>query len=514
MIRNVGELIEKRTRLTPDREAFIFPDTGKRATFDELNRRSNCVAHGLLSLGVQRGDRIGMLAMNCLEFVEMHFASMKIGSVMVPMNWRLLPNELEYIVNNSGMKRLVYGADQIDTARSLSKMSTAIEQWVQIGGEELLEGARSFEELTGDQSDAQPEVGTPPSEGDDLYIMYTSGTTGRPKGAVHTHSSCLWGITNIDSATQFDARDKYVTAMPMFHAGGFAPLMVNFYRGVPSVVLQSFEPERMLKVIQEESATCSMMVPAMVQFLEQVKDFETRFDISSMRWIHCGAAPVPTSLASRFMDRGIALLQGYGQTETGGIVCVGSPESCVSRADSTGKSLMHVDLKVVAKDGTECAPGVAGEVVISSKCVMRGYWNNPEATADTIRDGWLHTGDVASIDEEGFVTIRDRTKDMIISGGENVYSAELEDCILRHPKVTDAGVIGQPSDKWGESPLAVVVAGDGSLTADELLQYCSENLAPFKRPKGVEFVEALPRNASGKILKAELRKQFPGPAPV
>jgi acyl-CoA synthetase (AMP-forming)/AMP-acid ligase II len=513
MIKNMGELLRKRAGLTPDKDVFIFPDSGKRVNFAELNERSNRVAHGLLSLGVKKGDRIGILAMNCLEYVELHFASAKLGTIIVPMNWRLMPNELEYIVNNSGMKYLAFDSEQKKSVDALSQMDSTIEKWIQLDGESLFDKTVDYHTLVSEQDASEPNVEAPTVD-DDLYIMYTSGTTGRPKGAVHTHASGFGTVTNQSSGTQFDTGDKYITAMPMFHAGGYGPLVVNIYRGVPSIVLKGFDPEQMMSLIEKESATCGMMVPAMVQFIEQVPDFETRINASKMRWFHCGGAPVPTVLAARFKERGIDLLQGYGSTETGGIVCVSAPETCVSRSDSTGKPLLHIDLRIVDEAYEDCDAGEAGELIVRGNCVMRGYWENAEATQNSIKEGWFHTGDVASMDENGFVTIRDRVKDMIISGGENAYPAEIENCILQHPKVLEVGVIGQPSDKWGESPFGVVVKKDESLTSEELLSYCAKSLAGFKRPCGFEFIEALPRNASGKILKPALREKFPGPAPV
>lgn len=514
MIKSMGELLKRRAHLTPDREAFIFPDAGKRVSFSELNLRSNRVAHALLSLGLGRGDRIGILAMNCVEYLEMHFASAKIGTIMVPLNWRLVPLELAYIVNNSGMDLLVFGTELFESAQALSEMDTGINKWMELGGKLQMKSASNYETLVQAQSEDNPEVFPEPSGDDDLFIMYTSGTTGKPKGAVHTHASGFNGTLTMDAAIQFDADDRYITAMPMFHAGGYGPLTVNIFRGVPTIVLQNFDPERVWELIEQESASCGMMVPAMIQFMERVPDFEKRFDFSSMRWIHCGGAPVPTALAKKFDERGIALLQGYGSTETGGMICLGEKETCVSRSDSTGKAVLHVQIKIVDDAGNKCAPGETGEVIVSGGCIMRGYWNNIDATADSIIDGWLHMGDIASMDQDGFVTIRDRKKDMIISGGENIYPAEVENCLLSHPKVAEVGVIAQPSERWGESPFAVIVGSDDSLTEQELINHCENNLASFKRPCGFGFLDALPRNAGGKILKRVLRDQFPGPAPA
>jgi acyl-CoA synthetase (AMP-forming)/AMP-acid ligase II len=278
------------------------------------------------------------------------------------------------------------------------------------------------------------------------------------------------------------------------------------------VVARSFDARATWQVIERERITVMLAVPAMLNFMWQVPDRDMH-DRSSLRWMLSGAAPVPVALIQQYAAVGIEIHQIYGLTETCGPACVIGTEHAISKAGSTGKGFFHTDIRVVNDAGNDCAPGEPGEVLVRGRHLMKEYWKRPEATAEAIRDGWLHTGDVATLDDEGFVYIMDRTKDMVISGGENIYPAELENVILQHPKVGEVAVIGQPSARWGESPFAVVVRKDPSLTEQEVLDWCVGRMARFKLPRGAAFIDVIPRNPSGKVLKRMLREQFPGPAP-
>ena len=348
-------------------------------------------------------------------------------------------------------------------------------------------------------------------ENDDLFIMYTSGTTGLPKGALHTHNTMTWAIITFANSTDIRIGDRYSIALPMFHVGALLPVLFTIYSGGTAVLLRQFDPKVMWEITEREKITSSLAVPAMLNFLLQVPEHE-KYDPSNLRAILSGASPVPTSLIERYKDIGIEIHQAYGLTEAGGPGTVLSPEDAMVKIGSAGKAFFHTTVRIVDKDGNDTAPGVPGELLVSGAHIMKGYWNNPEATAEAIRDGWLYTGDIAFQDEDGFVTIHDRVKDMIISGGENVYPAEVENIISSHPGVGDVAVIGQPSKRWGESPFAVVVKRDHDLTEADILQHCDGKLARFKQPKGAVFIEEIPRNPTGKPLKRILREQFPGPA--
>jgi acyl-CoA synthetase (AMP-forming)/AMP-acid ligase II len=282
--------------------------------------------------------------------------------------------------------------------------------------------------------------------------------------------------------------------------------------GVTSIVMRSFDPAQAWRLIEEERVTTGLLVPAMLNFMLQVPAFEA-FDRSALRWIMSGAAPVPVSLIERYGALAIDILQVYGLTETCGPACLIDSENALARVGSTGRAFFHSDVKIVAEDGTTCATGAPGEVWVRGRHIMREYWNRPEATAETLVKGWLRTGDVATMDAEGFVYIQDRIKDMIISGGENIYPAEVENVLLGVPGVVDAAVIGMTSERWGESPLAILVRDDPTLGEAAVLAHCQSRLARYKQPRAVRFVDSIPRNPSGKILKRVLREQFPEPAP-
>jgi acyl-CoA synthetase (AMP-forming)/AMP-acid ligase II len=450
--------------------------------------------------------------MNGVEFTESFFAIAKIGAVVVPLNWRLVADELAFILADSGAAVLVYDEEFRDVVRDLHARgdATAVRHWVEVGksaGREPF--AAAYDELQADASDVEPPIGA--SDGDDVYIMYTSGTTGLPKGVVHTHESVLWASFTISLTADTRYRDRYAIVLPLFHVGALTPLLGDVHRGMTSILMRAFDPVKLYETIARERVTVLLAVPAMLNFMLQVPELG-KYDCSSLRWIMSGAAPVPVTLIESYAKRGIEIHQVYGLTESCGPACLISPEDAIAKAGSTGKPFFHTDVRVVDDAGNDVPPGTPGEVLVRGKHVMKGYWNRPEATAEAIRDGWLHTGDVATIDADGFVFINDRKKDMIISGGENIYPAEIENVILSHPKVREVAVIGQASAKWGEIPLAVVVKQDASLSEAEVVEWSRGKLAGYKRPRAVRFVDEIPRNPAGKILKRVLRERFPEPA--
>ena len=506
---NIGHFVTRRAFLNPDREAIVDADTGRRYTFAELEAGVNRTANMLRGLGVGAGDRVGLLMMNSVEFEESFFAIAKLGAVIVPLNWRLVADELAFILSDSGTSLVVFGFELIDTVAGLRERSTPVQEWVQVGGQ-TAPWAADYAQRHAEASAEPIEVAT---DADDLlYIMYTSGTTGLPKGVMHSHRTALWAILTVDATADTHFDDRYLVALPLFHVGALTPAVACVYAGVTQVVMRTFDPVRAWQLIDAERITTGLLVPAMLQFMlatrEQVGDIVT----GQLRWMMSGASPVPVNLIRAFADMGIEIHQVYGLTESCGPACLISPDEALARAGSTGKSFFFTDVRVVDQEGQDVAPDEPGEVIVRGPHVMLGYWNRPDATAETIRSGWLHTGDVAIVDKDGYVYIHDRIKDMIISGGENVYPAEIENVVLGHPKVSDVAVIGVPSERWGESPLAVVVRSDDSLDERELLDWCEGKLARFKLPRGAVFVEEIPRNPSGKALKRILRDQFPGPA--
>ncbi len=514
MKNNVGLFLTKRAHLSPDVEGFIDCDTGRRFTYAEYNARANRTANALLALGVSKGDRVALLQMNSVEYMESFFGIAKIGAVCVPLNWRLVADELAFILRDSGATTLVFGSEFQEAAAELQtrgkgESGTHLERFVFCGRSDKPDWALDYDALQAEASDAEPEVTA--ADDDELYIMYTSGTTGLPKGAVHTHDSAAWGVLTINATSDQHLGDRYLVCLPLFHVGALTPCTALVHRGATAVVMRAFDPQRAWTLIAEEKVTTGLKVPAMLNFMLQVYDPE-HCKHEHLRWLMTGAAPVPVSLIEAYADLGIEIHQVYGLTETCGPACLIGSDDALAKAGSTGKAFFHTDVRVVDENDVDVQPGEAGEVIIRGRHVMKEYWHRPEDTAQAIRNGWFYSGDVAKIDAEGFVYIQDRIKDMYISGGENVYPAEVEGVLMTHDKILEAAVIGISSEKWGEVGAAILVKSDDSATEDEILDYCQDKLARFKQPAKVYFIDEIPRNPSGKILKRVLREQFPEPA--
>ena len=503
MPQNIGEFLTNRARRDSNLEAIYEHASGRRFSYTELNGRSNQVAHALRSIDVAHGDRVGLLLMNGTEFIETFFAVAKIGAVNVPLNWRLVADELEFILDDAGVTVLLFSQEFSEVVAELRSRGdkTQISSWIQVDAEPI-DGAVSYEDWMSSASSDEPQL----EGGDDdlAFIMYTSGTTGLPKGVMHSHDTVLWA--NITNATTADMQhyDRFLNALPLFHVGALTPVVTSVFVGGSITLMKAFDPAASWDLIRDEKINTTLMVPVMLQFMLLTYDAENH-DTSTLRNVISGAAPVPVSLIETYTEMGIEIHQVYGLTETCGPACIISSEDAVERAGATGKAFTFTEVQVVDDNGNPCEAGEAGEVLVKGPHIMLGYWNRPEANAEALVDGWLKTGDVATMDSEGFVTIVDRVKDMLISGGENVYPAEIENVLLAHEKINDAGVIGIPSKKWGESPLAVIVRADDSLSEQDVMDHCVGKLAPFKTVKAVEFIDVIPRNASGKILKRELR---------
>ena len=505
---NIGHLLTKRAHINPDLEALFDVAAGRRFDYRQLNDRTNQVVNAI-SPDVKKGDRVALLMMNSHEFITAFFAIAKLGGVVVPLNWRLVPDELEFILKDSGSTMLFYGEEFQATVTELHSRGrrTDIAHWIHVGNPSSTPTfAREFNSIVDPQPTTEPTITA--SNDDLLYIMYTSGTTGLPKGVMHTHSTQFAALTTLNVSSDFSVGDRYLNPMPLFHVGSLTPAIVTTYRGLAQVLMRAFDPAKAWELVTKERINNALLVPAMLQAMRVTFDPAVH-DKSSVRWFLSGAAPVPVTLINQYGEMGIEIHQVYGLTETCGPACVTTPDIAMRKAGSTGKSYFHTEVRVVRPDGTECDDHESGEIIIKGDHIMTGYWNRPDATAEAIRGEWFHSGDMGIRDEEGFIFIQDRLKDMIISGGENVYPAEIENVILGCPGVADVAVIGVPSDKWGESPIAVVVRKDESLDDKTVLSFCDGKLARFKMPVAVRFVDAIPRNASGKILKRDLRLAFP-----
>ncbi|MFV1992159.1 MAG: long-chain fatty acid--CoA ligase, partial [Acidimicrobiales bacterium] len=501
MENNLGLFLTKRAMLNPDMDGVVDIATGRTFSYRTLNERCNQIAHALTALGVTKGDRVALLALNCSEYMETFFALGKIGAVGVPLNVRLVPDELSFILKDAGATVLLYTPEftaSVTALQERGESGTDISTWIQIGGDAKPDFALSYASIQADCSTAEPEIVA--ADDDLVFIMYTSGTTGLPKGVMHTHNSSIWAAITIGATADMHLDDRFLISLPLFHVGALAPAITAVYQGATPVLARMFDPTQTWEVIGSEKITTTLLVPAMLNVMLSVFDSD-KHDLSSLRWCMSGAAPVPVNLIEAYVELGVEIHQVYGLTETCGPACLIGPADAIRKAGSTGQAFFHTNVKVIDADGNECAPNEPGEILVAGPHLMVGYWNRDDATAETMKDGWLHTGDVAIQDEEGFIYIQDRIKDLIISGGENIYPAEIENVILGHDLVGDVAVIARPDEKWGETPLACVVKTDPSLTEQDVLDYCNDKIARFKLPKGVVFVDEIPRNPTGKALK-------------
>ncbi len=481
----LGTWIRDRARLTPHRTAIDFG--GRLISYADLDRDSSRLAAELVARGLSRGDRVAVLSDNCPEFVTLFFACAKAGLVVTPLNWRLAPSELAYQIDHSQANLLVVSAqrlEQADAALAIAANRPPV---------------RRIE----DAPQADGDVATEVHDDDALVICYTSGTSGRPKGAVLTHANCFWTNLSIDHLIDVTTFDVVLQVLPQFHIGGWnvQPLLA-WWKGATVVLEPTFDAGRALELIETKRVTTLMGVPATYLFMAEHPDFAAR-DLSSLRVVIVGGAPMPEGLIRTWTGRGVRLVQGYGLSEASPNVLGLPPEYVQAKVGYAGKAYPHVQVALGREDGSLVeGPGV-GELLVRGPNVFAGYWRDPDATAEALRGGWLHTGDVAERDAEGFYRIRDRLKEMYISGGENVYPAEVESVLCDHPAVIEAAVVGVPDERWGEVGVAFV-ATRTAVEADELIGWCREHLARFKVPRQVHFVERLPRSGMNKVLKRDL----------
>ncbi len=507
---NVGGALTEKARRIGQKRALAFQ--GQEFTYAEMNGRVNRLANALSSRGFKKGDHIAVLLFNCPQFLEAYFALAKLGIVMIPLNFRLHGKELEYIINDSEAKALLFGEAFRETIGSIQPGLPRIRDFILIGRETPAK-IIAYEELIAQSSPAEPDTPEIHLE-DHQLIFYTSGTTGRPKGAIHTHESTLWNSADQIISLGLQSSDIHLTVAPLFHVGGLNDLNIcMFHMGGTVVLRERFDARETLETIQKEKITTLFAVPSMVHMILEMPDIDS-YDTGSLRIVFTGGAPFPVVTIRKFFKHFRAnFIQAYGLTEGISVSTFLEPEKAIEKIGSIGKPFYGVELRVVNEQGKDVAPGEIGEIIQKGTHVMKGYWNLPEATRETLRDGWLHTGDLARVDEDGYIYIVDRKKDMIISGGENIYPAEIEQVLYSYPKILEAAVIGTPDEKWGETVKAVVVLKPALQASEqEIIDFCKSHMASYKKPTSVEFVSALPRNPSGKVLKTELRRQF-GKAP-
>lgn len=511
---NVGKLLTKSAQTYPDKLAIAHGP--KRLNYAQFNARSNRMANALYKLGLKQGDNVALLQYNYPEMLESMFACFKAGCGAVPINWRLHPKEFAFIMDHSEAKAAVLSPEFNEAILEVRDRIPNVRSLITLGNAEgeLLDYEAV---LSRESNDFEDTVVHP----DDLaWLFYTSGTTGLPKGAMLTHRNLLAMTMNFyaDICPGFGPDDVILHAAPLSHGSGCYALP-NVGKGAANIILESksFDPELIFKTIQEYRVTNMFAAPTMIKLMVDSPAVD-QYDHSSLKSLNYGGAPMLVEDLKQAMSKlGPCLVQLFGQAESPMTITylphqdhvqAGSPEQ-MKRLSSAGMPRTDVEVKIFDPDENELPPGETGEIVTRSDLVMKGYWRNPEATADTIKNGWLHTGDMGYLDDGGYLFIMDRSKDMIISGGENIYPREIEEVLIKHPAVREVAVIGVPDTKWGEAIKAVVSLNAGESASEEaLIHFCRDHIASYKKPKTVDFVKELPKNNYGKILKRELREKY------
>ena len=485
----------------PNKTATIELPSGREETYAQMHDRVGRIAGWLKGLGVERGDRVGVLALNSIDTLDIIFATWRIGAVHLALNFRLTPTELDYIIGDAEPKVLI--AD-VELADSVSALSVEIEHIIETDG---LGGDTDFEARTRDAEPITEMVELEPE--DQCMLMYSSGTTGVPKGVIITCGMMLWAQVNAGAAMGCTQDMVSLAVMPLFHIGGLQVFTCPaLFAGGTAVTMRTFDPGATLDAFSDKNlgVTHFLGVPAIFNALrDHPKNPES--DFSGLKTVIAGAEAVPASLVNWWNERGVVIQEGYGMTENVASCCILGRDDVTSHIGSAGKALRHTQIRISREDGSEADPGESGEIWCRGPVVTPGYWKRTDADEETFVDGWLRTGDIGSRDAEGFIYIEDRLKDMYISGGENVYPAEIENILYELEEIREVAVIGVPDERWGESGCAVVALQEGAeITPDEILAHCRPRLARFKHPNHVVFVDELPRNATGKVLKFELRK--------
>ncbi len=504
----IGSWASRRAFLSGDRIALIDGDI--RITYAEFDRRTDQLAYALRDLGVRHGDRVAALLVNSAAFLETMFATAKLGAVFVPINFRLAPPDVTFLLADSGADVFVWSGHLSPLARAgLDGESVRVRTRMVVGGAPA-DGEADFEQVLA--SGEQRALGINVAGRDVACLMYTSGTTGRPKGAMLTHDNLLWQVINVLSTGRgLRETDRTVTVASMFHIGGLGvhtlPLL---YIGGTNAILPVFDADNVLAAMARERVTVQFLVPVMWAALQAVPGFDN-YDLTALEMAVTGGAPCPQPVVEYFLEKGMPFQESFGMTEIAGGSILDA-DHLKEKAGTIGRPYFHLRARIVNEKDLDVPAGEVGELVVRGPNVFAGYWGLPEATAEALRGGWFHTGDMGRVDAEGFITLVDRKKDMIITGGENVYPVEIEQVLYRHPAVREVAVVGVPHVRWGETPIAVVALKDGAqTTSDDLIGYARERLAHFKCPTHVEYVPELPRNATGKVLKTALRKEYGGP---
>ena len=504
--KTVQELFEWRFDKTPKSIAHKFLD--RETTYEELDMYSNQIANGLVKLGCKPDSRIAYYGKNSDYFFEFLIGTLKSNTVAVGVNWRLAPPEVSYVLNDSKSEVLFVGKEFYPIIDEILKDTPNIKKVIAVDGEHT-----EYEDyLSWRNSQSSSKTGLKSSDQDDILQLYTSGTTGHPKGVQLTNRNFAAANESIDGIVPFEEGTTNLVCMPGYHVAGTNWGIWGYIFGCRNIIIADIDPGLILELIEQEKIRSTLFVPAVILFLISHPNAVTT-DFSSLNFVLYGASPIADDTiikAKEIMQ--CDLFQVYGLTETTGAITIMMPEDHDpqrGKLRSCGKALKGVELKVVDEDGNDLKTGEIGEVISKSDLNMKGYWNKPDATKESIVDGWFYSGDAGYFDAEGYLFIHDRVKDMIVSGGENIYPAEVENALMSHDHILDAAVVGVPDDKWGESVKGFVVVGENSsLSEDEIIGYTRTQIAAYKCPKTIEFIKELPRNPSGKILRRELRDPY------
>jgi len=497
----VNQLLDERAAELGDKTAIFFRD--EEIGYRQLNDRALAVASGLVARGVEKGRNVCLLIPNRLEFMYAFFGVMKAGAVAVPINTLLKGEEITYIINNCEAEVIIVTDEHIELVRTIKPDCTRLKHVISTAaGDDVI----PFEQLLKTPVDENPPAVT---EDEDASIIYTSGTTGRPKGVILTHGNYIADTRMMTESVGMSKDDRFLCILPLFHVNAQVVTTLGpLYAGASMVLLEGFSPKKFLPALARYKATAFSGVPTVYAILNNQPDAE-QYDLSRLRFCVCGAAPMPVEVFNEFEKKYKAfILEGYGLSEG---TCASSvnPLGGKRKVGSIGLPLEGQPMKIFDDNDNEAPQGTVGEIVVKGPNVMRGYYNNPEATEATLKNGWLHTGDLGYVDEEGYFYIVGRKKEMIIRGGENIYPKEVEEAVYRHPAVLEAAIVGLPDKVWGEEVAAFIVLKDeGALNEEDMIDYCKEHLADYKCPRKVFFVKDLPKTATGKIQKRKVVEQF------
>jgi len=482
----------------PDKIAIKEYETGRTLSYKQLNNVANYLSNYFLNeLKLKTGDRVVILAENSLEHIVLFSVAQKTGLILVPLNYRLAPRELDYQLNDSEPQLIITEKKYLENVSCLKSFQIISNKLNLDDLIDIVENEKDKNHFFDSIEDFD--------ENHPVFILYTSGTTGLPKGALYTHKMLFWNSINTALRLDITSNDRSISCTPMFHTGGWNVIPTPFlHHGAYVCLMKKFDPAIVLKLLEEEKATMFMAVPTMLSMMAQSPDFD-KVDLSSVKYFIIGGEPMPLPLIEVWHKKGVPIRQGYGLTEVGPSVTSLHQDDAVRKMGSIGKINFYLKYKIVDDNGNEVKQGEVGEFILKGPSVTPGYWRNPTATSESLKNGWFYTGDLVREDEEGFLYVVDRKKNMFISGGENVYPAEIEKFLYTHPLIQEVAVIGVPDEKWGEVGKAYIKLKEGaSISPDELKKYCEGNLARYKIPKYFEIIEEIPKSETGKINKKAL----------